>query len=177
MLFVQGNRDPEFADLTQLQPVIENLAPQSVRREPALSSPNGPGRRLRRPVSNHPSGTAPTPRATLHVIPGADHAFNPPPQSNQTQHHALTQTATTTATWIRQQLQAPDNPPPSVILASAAATQQPQANSLGRAASPVVRPPQTPACADPPLYVAANTISESHRLNDSLSLNCLNNSV
>ena len=96
MLFVQGDRDPEFADLTQLQPVIENLAPQSVRGEP--------GRRLRRPVSNHPSGTAPTPRATLHVIPGADHAFNPPPQSNQTQHHAITQAATTTAAWIRAQL-------------------------------------------------------------------------
>ena len=80
MLFVQGNRDPEFADLTELQPVIESyLAPQSVRREPALSSPNGPGRRLRRPVSNHPSGTAPTPRATLHVIPGADHSFNSHP--------------------------------------------------------------------------------------------------
>ena len=55
MLFIQGDRDHEFADLTQLQPVIENLAPQSVRGEP--------GRRLRRPVSNHPSGTAPTPPA------------------------------------------------------------------------------------------------------------------
>ena len=113
MLFVQGNRDPEFADLTELQPVIENLAPQSVRREPALSSPNGPGRRLRRTVSNHPSGTAPTPRSTLHVIPGADHSFNPPPQSNRTQQDAITEAATTTATWIRQQLQAPDNPPPT----------------------------------------------------------------
>ena len=105
MLFIQGDRDHEFADLTELQPVIENLAPQSVRGEP--------GRRLRRPVSNHPSGTAPTPRATLHVIPGANHSFELPPQSNQTQHHALTQTATTTATWIRQQLQAPNHPRPS----------------------------------------------------------------
>ena len=107
MLFIQGTRDHEFCDLTHLQPVIEDLAPQSVRGEP--------GRRLRRPVSNHPSGTAPTPRATLHVIPGADHAFNPPPQSNQTQQDAITQAATTTATWIRQQLQAPDNPPPTTF--------------------------------------------------------------
>ena len=114
MLFVQGDRDHEFADLKELQPVIENLAPQSVRREPALSSPNGPGRRLRRPVSNHPSGTAPTPRATLHVIPGADHSFTPPPGSEQTQQDAITQAAHHTATWIHNQLEASENAPPQL---------------------------------------------------------------
>ena len=34
-----------------------------------------------------------------------------------------------------------------------------------------------PACVDAPTYVAAKTISESHRRNESLSLNCLNSSI
>ena len=38
-------------------------------------------------------------------------------------------------------------------------------------------PAHPPAGAAPPVYVAANTIPEIHRRNDSLSLNCLNNSV
>ena len=71
MLFIQGSRDPEYCDLTHLQPVLDQLGPH----------------------------------ATLHVIQGADHSYELPGTSNRTQQHAITEAATTTATWIRQQLQ------------------------------------------------------------------------
>ena len=77
MLFVQGDRDHEFADLAELQPVLNQLGN----------------------------------RATLHVIPGADHSFSLPPQSAKTQQDALTEAATTTAAWIRRQLETAENAP------------------------------------------------------------------
>lgn len=99
MLFIQGDRDHEFCDLTQLQPVLHNLAPQFVRGEP--------GQRLRRPESNHPSGAAPTPHVTLHVIPGANHAFELPPNADRTHQDAIFESAAATATWIHRQRQMP----------------------------------------------------------------------
>ena len=156
-LFIQGARDPEYSDLTELQTVIGHirnagglnpspggegqgegssgqptlkaastfgpaalhplLGERQIRassaeigegssgrdrsqttesvsaeipREPALSLSKGP-------VSNH----------TLHVIKDADHSFHLPPQSTRTQQDAIEEAATTTATWIHQQLEAP----------------------------------------------------------------------
>ena len=89
ILFIQGARDPEYCDLTQLQLVLDELGTQSVRGEPARSP--------RRAVSNH----------TLHVIPDADHAFQLPPNATRTHHDAILKSAATTATWIRHQLEIP----------------------------------------------------------------------
>ncbi|MDE2869353.1 MAG: hypothetical protein OXR64_15235 [Chloroflexota bacterium] len=94
MLFIQGARDPEYCDLNELQRVIGDLAPGSVRGEP--------GRRPRRTVSNH----------TLHVIKDADHAFQLPPDASGTHHDAIRESATTTATWIHHQLRIPATSPP-----------------------------------------------------------------
>ncbi|MYD92293.1 MAG: hypothetical protein F4Y02_01090 [Chloroflexi bacterium] len=94
MLFIQGARDPEYCNLTQLQAVLAELGTQSVRGEPARSA--------RRAVSNH----------TLHVIPDADHAFQLPPDSSSTHHDAIREATSTTATWIHHQLKASDNAPP-----------------------------------------------------------------
>ena len=94
MLFIQGARDPEYCDLTQLQAVRDELGTQSVRGKPARSP--------RRAVSNH----------ALHVIPDADHAFQLPPDASRTPHDAIRESATTTATWIHHQLNAPADAPP-----------------------------------------------------------------
>ncbi len=95
ILFIQATRDPEYSSHTQLQPVLNQRRPQSVRGEP--------GRRPRRPESNHPSGTA----TTLHLIKDADHSFHFPPDSQTTQQHAITDAATVTASWIQIQLETP----------------------------------------------------------------------
>ena len=94
MLFIQGARDPEYCDLTQLQTVLDELGTQTVRGEPARSP--------RRTVPNH----------TLHLIHGADHSFQLPPDSSRTHHDAIRESAATTATWIHHQLNAPANAPP-----------------------------------------------------------------
>ncbi len=70
MLFVQGGRDEQFADLAELQPVLEGVGD----------------------------------RASLHVIEGADHFYNLPPESGRTREDALEEAATVTAAWIRRQL-------------------------------------------------------------------------
>ena len=169
MLFIQGNRDHEFCDLTQLQPVIDKLAPQSVRREPALSSPNGPGQRLRRPVSNHPSGTAPNPHATLHVIPGANHAFTPPtpiqpnpaPRPHPSRHHhrhldpaTIAGARQPTTHVIRVTTGTQQHPPTSVIPAYSAGIQHPdQPHPTG--------PPRTPHRPQPaaPVFTPTPTLT------------------
>ena len=69
MLFVQGGRDEQFADLRELQPVLEGLGD----------------------------------RASLHVIEGADHFYNLPPESCRTREDALAEVASVTAAWIRRQ--------------------------------------------------------------------------
>ena len=106
MLFIQGDRDHEFCDLTQLQPVLNQLRPPAVIPASPAGTQQHP---TTKPHPSHPwhpaPPNAPNPHATLHVIPGANHSFELPPQSNQTQHHAIRESATTTATWIRQQLQ------------------------------------------------------------------------
>ena len=89
-LFIQGARDPEYSDLTQLQSLIDQPRSQPISGEPVRSP--------RSTVSNH----------TLHVIPGADHSFNLPPHSPKTQHHAIQEAASVTATWIQIQLQEPE---------------------------------------------------------------------
>ena len=106
MLFIQGDRDHEFCDLTQLQPVLNQLRPPAVIPASPAGTQQHP---TTKPHPSHPwhpaPPNAPTPHATLHVIPGADHSFELPDTSNRTQQHAITEAATTTATWIRQQLQ------------------------------------------------------------------------
>ena len=86
ILFIQATRDPEYSDLTQLQPILDQRRPQSVRGEP--------GRRPRRPESKH----------TLHLIRDADHSFELPTTSTKTRQHAIEEAASTTATWIRRQI-------------------------------------------------------------------------
>ncbi len=85
-LFIQGARDPEYSDLDELQTVIDQRRSQPARGEP--------GRSPRRTVSNH----------TLHVIKDADHSFNLPPHSTNTQQDAIEEAASATATWIQTQL-------------------------------------------------------------------------
>ena len=106
MLFIQGDRDHEFCDLTQLQPVLNQLRPPAVIPASPAGTQQHP---TTKPHLSHPwhpaPPNAPTPHATLHVIPGANHSFELPDTSNRTQQHAITEAATTTATWIRQQLQ------------------------------------------------------------------------
>lgn len=70
MLFVQGGRDEQFADLRELQPVLEGLGD----------------------------------RASLHVIEGADHFYNLPPESCRTREDALEEVANITASWMRSLL-------------------------------------------------------------------------
>ncbi len=70
MLFVQGGRDEEFTDLTELRPALAALDD----------------------------------RATLHVIDGADHSYDPPIGSDRTRSDALSEVASVTAAWIREQL-------------------------------------------------------------------------
>ncbi len=70
MLFVQGGRDEQFADLRELQPVLEGLGD----------------------------------RASLHVIEGADHFYNLPPESCRTREDALEEVASVTASWMLRQL-------------------------------------------------------------------------
>ncbi len=70
MLFVQGGRDDEYADLRELQSVLEGLGDQ----------------------------------ASLHVIEGADHFYNPPPESCRTREDALEEVANITASWMRSLL-------------------------------------------------------------------------
>ena len=70
MLFVQGGRDEEFADLRELQPVLDQL------------------------------GT----RASLHVIQGADHSFNPAAETGRTREDAIAEAAAATADWMRERL-------------------------------------------------------------------------
>lgn len=94
-LFIQGARDPEYSDLTQLQSVLNQLGSPSARREP--------GRSPRRTASN----------PTLHVIQDADHSFNLPPHSTKTQQDAIEEAASATATWIQIQLETPAHYPPA----------------------------------------------------------------
>ena len=70
MLLIQGGRDEEFADLGQLQPVLDRLET----------------------------------RATLHVIQGANHSYNLPPESGRTRRDAIVEAASVTAAWMRAQL-------------------------------------------------------------------------
>ena len=102
MLFIQGARDPDYCDLTQLQSVLDQLGTQSVRGEPARSPLEARRACPELVEGNH----------TLHVIPDADHAFQLPPQSNRTHHDSIRESATTTATWIHHQLKASENEPP-----------------------------------------------------------------
>lgn len=43
-------------------------------------------------------------RATLHVIQGADHSFNLPPESGRTSQDAIAESASVTADWMRARL-------------------------------------------------------------------------
>ena len=95
-LFIQGARDPEYCDLAELKHVVGQLSDRSVRGEPARSLSKG---RVEPPIDST------KPHHTLHVIPGADHAFNLPPHAPKTQHHAIQEAAAATATWIHHQLQ------------------------------------------------------------------------
>ena len=70
MLFVQGGRDEQFAELRELQPVLEGLGD----------------------------------RASLHVIEGADHFYDLPPESCRTREDALAEVASVTASWMRSLL-------------------------------------------------------------------------
>ena len=70
MLFVQGGRDDKYADVRELQLVLEGLGD----------------------------------RASLHVIEGADHFYDLPPQSCRTREDALAEVASVTASWMRRQL-------------------------------------------------------------------------
>ncbi len=99
ILFIQGARDPEYSNPAHLQPILNQLGPQSVRGEPARSLSKG---------RVEPPGNSTNPHATLHVIPGADHSFNLPPHSPKTQHHAIQEAAAVTAAWIQIHLQKPE---------------------------------------------------------------------
>ena len=98
-LFIQGARDPEYCDLAELKHVVGQLSDRPVRGEPARSLSKG---RVEPPIDST------KPHHTLHVIPGADHAFNLPPHAPKTQHHAIQEAAAATATWIQIQLQEPE---------------------------------------------------------------------
>ena len=55
------------------------------------------------------------PKATLHVIQDADHAFHLPPQSTRTQQDAIRESATTSAIWIHHQLKPIKSSAPSSL--------------------------------------------------------------
>ncbi|MCE2459118.1 MAG: hypothetical protein J4G14_15115 [Dehalococcoidia bacterium] len=70
MLFVQGGRDEEYANVQELQTVLDNL--------------DG--------------------RASLHVVEGADHDYDLPPESGRTRSDALKEVAAVTAKWVQNTL-------------------------------------------------------------------------
>ncbi len=70
MLFVQGGRDEEYANVQELQTVLDNL--------------DG--------------------RASLHVVEGADHDYDLPPESGRTGSDALKEVASVTAKWVQKTL-------------------------------------------------------------------------
>ena len=117
MLFIQGARDPEYCDLTQLQTVLDQRRPPPVIPASSAGTQHH-ARSQRTPPSRSPGPPgAPTPPLpahlhTLHVIPDADHAFQLPPDSSRSHHAAILEAATATATWIRRQLRTPATPPP-----------------------------------------------------------------
>ncbi len=98
-LFIQGARDPEYCDLNELQTVIDQPRSHPVRGEPARSLSKG---------RVDPPSDSTKPHHSLHVIPDADHAFNLPPHAPKTEHHAIQEAATVTASWIHHQIRVPE---------------------------------------------------------------------
>lgn len=70
MLFVQGGCDEEYANVQELQTVLDDLGG----------------------------------RASLHVVEGADHSYDLPPESGRTRADALTEVASVTARWFQKTL-------------------------------------------------------------------------
>ncbi len=70
MLFVQGGYDEEYANVQELQTVLDDLGG----------------------------------RASLHVVEGAGHSYDLPPESGRTRSDALAEVASVTARWVQKTL-------------------------------------------------------------------------
>ena len=79
MLFIQGNRDHEFCDLTQLQPVLNQLRPppSSRRPQPGPSSTQPPNRTQvtpgTQPRQTHPTPAPPSTSSPAPTTPSNSH--------------------------------------------------------------------------------------------------------